>query len=123
MKILIIEDEEILAKVLKEKLEKANFDVKISIDGEEALLDVKNWKPNAILLDLMLPKKNGLDVLKELKEDNFLKNIPIIITSNLSDDDSIKKGIKLGADDYFVKSEHPINEIVEKVKSVMLEGK
>ncbi len=123
MKVLIVEDEEILAKVLKEKLEKANFDVKISIDGEEALLDVKNWKPNAILLDLMLPKKNGLDVLKELKEDNFLKNIPIIITSNLSDDDSIKKGIKLGADDYFVKSEHPINEIVEKVKSVMLEGK
>lgn len=123
MKVLIVEDEEILAKVLKEKLEKANFDVKVSIDGEEALLDVKNWKPNAILLDLMLPKKNGLDVLKELKEDNFLKNIPIIITSNLSDDDSIKKGIKLGADDYFVKSEHPINEIVEKVKSVMLEGK
>ncbi len=123
MKILIIEDEDVLAKVLKEKLEKAKFTVKISSDGDEAVLDIKNWKPNAILLDLMLPKKGGLEVLKEIKGDNSLKNIPVIITSNLGDDESIKKGLQLGAIDYFVKSEHPINEIIEKVKSAMLKGK
>jgi len=123
MKILIVEDEEILAKVLKEKLEKAKFDVKISVDGEEALADIKSWKPSAILLDLMLPKKDGFEVLKEIKGDDSLKNIPVIITSNLGDDESIKKGLKLGAVDYFVKSEHPINEIIEKVKLAILKGK
>ncbi len=123
MKILIIEDEEVLAKVLREKLEKADFNVKISSDGEDVILDIKSWKPNVILLDLMLPKKDGLEILKELKEDKVLKKIPVIIVSNLDDGDSIKKGIKLGAADYFVKSEHPINEIVKKVKEVMIKNR
>jgi two-component system, OmpR family, response regulator VicR len=123
MKVLIVEDEDILARVLKEKLEKANFSIKISSDGEEALSDIKSFKPNIILLDLMLPKKDGFEVIKEMKEDITSKRIPIIIISNLGDDESVKKGLKLGAVDYFVKSEHPINEIVDKVKGAMLKGK
>ncbi len=119
MKILIVEDEDVLAKVLEEKFKKAGFSTKIATDGEDALDDIKNWKPDVILLDLMLPKKDGFEVLKGIEGDN----VPVIITSNLGDDESIKKGLKLGAVDYFVKSEHPVNEIIDKVKMVILKGK
>ena len=123
MKILIIEDEDVLAKVLEEKFKKIGFTPKIAKDGEEATKMAKAFKPNLILLDLMLPKKDGFVVLKELKGDEFLKEIPVVIISNLEEDDNIKKGLAMGAVDYFVKSSHSINEIVDKLKSAFLKSK
>ena len=123
MKILIIEDEDVLAKVLEEKFKKIGFTTKIAKDGEEATKMAKAFKPNLILLDLMLPKKDGFVVLKELKGDEFLKEIPVVIISNLEEDDNIKKGLAMGAVDYFVKSSHSINEIVDKLKSTFLKSK
>ena len=123
MKILIIEDEDVLAKVLEEKFKKIGFTTKIAKDGEEATKMAKAFKPNLILLDLMLPKKDGFVVLKELKGDEFLKEIPVVIISNLEEDDNIKKGLAMGAVDYSVKSSHSINEIVDKLKSTFLKSK
>lgn len=118
MKILIVEDEESLAFVLKEKLEKEKFEIQIAKDGEVAMSLARSFRPEMILLDLILPKKDGFLVLKELKADPELRVIPVIVLSNLGEDENIKKAFALGAKDYFVKSQHPINEIIEKIASV-----
>ena len=117
MKILIVEDEEALAAVLGEKLEKLEHETKIARDGEVAVTFARSFRPSLILLDLILPKKDGFAVLKELKADPELSEIPVIVLSNLGEDDNIKKALSLGAKDYFVKSQHPINEIIEKIEA------
>lgn len=123
MKILIVEDEQVLSKVLKEKFDKAGFETKVSGDGEAAISDTKNFLPTIIVLDLVLPKKSGFEVLKAIKDDPETTNIPVIVVSNLGEDSDIKKALSLGAKDYFVKSQHPINEIIEKVKVAITEAR
>lgn len=123
MKILIVEDEQVLSKVLKEKFDKAGFETKVSGDGEAAILDSKSFLPEIIVLDLVLPKKSGFEVLKAVKADPETKMIPVIVVSNLGEDSDIKQALSLGAKDYFVKSQHPINEIVEKVKIAVTESR
>ena len=123
MKILVVEDEQVLAKVFEEKFEKAHYDVKIAADGNAALDLAGSFRPDVVVLDLVLPKKNGFDVLSELKKDDSLKLIPVVVVSNLGEDEDIKHAISLGAEDYFVKAQHPINEIVEKVKNVLIKSK
>jgi len=123
MKLFIVEDEEILIKVLREKFEEEKFTVKLAIEGGSAVSLIKNFKPDLILLDIILPKKDGLQILKELKSDPELSSIPVIVLSNLGEDDKIKTALKLGAVDYLVKTQHPINEIVEKVKEYTLASK
>jgi DNA-binding response OmpR family regulator len=83
----------------------------------------KSFKPDAVVLDLLLPKKNGFEVLEILKSDQELKIIPVVVVSNLGEDSDIKRALSLGAADYYVKSEHPLNEIVEKVENVILQSK
>lgn len=119
MKILIVEDEEALNMVIKEELDSKGFDVKIAKNGEEALKLAKSFKPEAILLDLILPQKGGLEVLTELRADPNFKNTPVIILSNLAEDENIKKGLALGATDYFVKTQHSIYEVIEKVEKYL----
>lgn len=121
MKILIVEDEETLRSVLQEKLTRSKYDVFVAKDGVEGFTMAKSKKPDLILLDLVMPKRDGFEVLTMLKDEDDLKNIPVIILSNLEEDENLKKALKLGADDYFVKSEHPISEVVEKVKAHLME--
>lgn len=123
MKILIVEDEDSLARVLVEKFERENFEVKLAQTGDVVVSMAKAFVPDVIALDIMLPKKNGLAVLEELKADATLRNIPVVMISNLDNDEEIKKSISLGAVDYFVKSQHLIKEIVEKVKEYSTRGK
>ncbi|OGY62824.1 MAG: hypothetical protein A2745_03470 [Candidatus Harrisonbacteria bacterium RIFCSPHIGHO2_01_FULL_44_13] len=120
MKIVIVEDEEILLKVLKEKFEKANFDVWSAINGDEAFAVIKKTLPDMVVLDLILPGKSGFEVLQELKLDAETKLIPVIVLSNLGQDEDIKKALQMGAEDYIVKTQHPINEVIEKVKARIL---
>lgn len=122
MKILIVEDEAALAKVLVEKFARENFEVKNVVTGDVVVSAAKSFSPDIIALDIMLPKRNGLDVLQDLKADPDLKRIPVIMISNLDSDEDIKRSISLGAVDYFVKSQHLINEIVEKVKEYAVQG-
>jgi DNA-binding response OmpR family regulator len=117
MKVLIIEDEEALRGVLQEKMQSAGFEISVAKDGDEGWGMAKSQKPDIILLDLVLPKHNGFDVLYTIKQDPELKDIPVFVLSNLAEDENLKKALALGAEDYFVKAQHPINEIVEKVKS------
>lgn len=123
MKILIVEDEDVLSLVLEEKFKKEGYEVMIAKDGQDALPRANKFKPNIILLDLILPKKGGLEVLESLKNNAELKLIPVIVLSNLEGDETIKKALALGAADYFVKTQHPIAEIVEKVSSFFTEVK
>jgi DNA-binding response OmpR family regulator len=123
MKILIVEDEQILIKVLKEKFEEEKFEVMAVVDGENILPIAKKFRPDIILLDIVLPKINGLDILANLKSDENLKMIPVIMLSNLDGDEKIKQALSLGAVDYMVKTQHPINEIVEKVSEHILKAK
>ena len=117
IKIVLIEDDEILSKVIDEELESSGFDVIKSFDGIDGLEVVKDKKPDLILLDLVLPKMHGFDVLSELKDDPSTKDIPVIILTMLGGDEDVKKGISLGAEDYIVKSQHAVGEIIDKVKS------
>ncbi|MBI2062964.1 MAG: response regulator [Candidatus Yanofskybacteria bacterium] len=116
-KILIAEDEEVLLNVLKDRFEAEGWTVVIAKDGEETVEAIKQSPPDLVLLDLVMPKKDGFEVLKEIRSNPEYKNLPIfIILSNLGSDEDIKKALALGANDYFVKTQHPMSEIVEKVK-------
>lgn len=113
--ILVVEDEEFLVRALKDNLESEGYTVAIAMDGEAVFDELAKRKPDLILLDLLLPKKNGFDVLKEVKERLEWKSIPVVILSNLGEDSEIKRALELGANDYFVKSQHPIQEVTDKV--------
>ena len=116
-KILIAEDEDVLLNVLKDRFEAEEWDVAVARDGEETIEVVKKFRPDLILLDLLMPKKDGFEVIKEIRSNSEFKDLPIIIVlSNLGSDDDIKKALELGANDYFVKTQHPMSELVEKAK-------
>lgn len=119
-KILIVEDEEALSRVMAEKLKNGGYETEIAKDGAEALPMAKKFQPDLILLDLLLPQKNGFEVLRDLKKEGSLKDVPVIVLSNLDQDEDIKKAMAGGAVDYFVKSQHPINEIIEKVAAHLI---
>lgn len=123
MKLLIVEDEDVLVRVLQEKFEEENFKVSVARDGSLVLPLVKKSKPDMILLDILLPKINGLEVLESLKNDSSLRDIPVIIMSNLDDEQKVEKALKLGAVDYMIKTQHPINEVVEKVNKYILKAR
>jgi CheY-like chemotaxis protein len=114
--ILVVEDDQFLAKVYQTKLKKEGYNVFIALDGEEALSHIKKQKPALILLDLILPKMDGFEVLEKLKNDESTKKIPVIILSNLGQDDDIERGKKLGAEDYFVKANTSLAEILKKIQ-------
>ena len=120
--ILVAEDEEFLATAVKDNLEAEGCTVEAAPNGEEAIAKLKKQKPDLILLDLLMPKKDGFYVLEELEKNPEWNAIPVIVLSNLGGDAEIKRALELGADDYFVKSQHPIEEVIEKVKEY-LEGK
>lgn len=115
-KILIAEDEDILLNVLKDRFEVEGWKVTVAKNGVEAMEFINKSKFDLVLLDLLMPKKDGFEVLKEVKDNPELKNLPIIVLSNLGGNEDIKKALALGANDYFVKTQHPMSEIVEKVK-------
>ena len=115
-KIVLIEDDEILSKVLYTELNDAGYSVTQAFDGEAGLAAVRSKKPDLVLLDIILPKRQGFEVLEELKKSLETKDIPVIILTLLGEDEDIKKGLRLGAEDYLVKSSHAVGEIVDKIK-------
>ncbi len=116
IKVLIVEDEETLSQMYSMKFEKEGFDVKASLDGADALEQAKSFKPDFILLDIILPGLDGFSVLGSLKEDKDLKKVPVIMLTNLGQSEDIEKGKKLGAIDYLVKANCTPMEVVEKVR-------
>ena len=115
-KVLLAEDDKFISRAYQDGLGRAGFEVISALDGEEALEKIKKTIPDIILLDVIMPEKNGFEVLEEIKADNKLKKIPVIILSNLGQDTDIQKGRELGAVDYLIKSNFSIGEVVEKIK-------
>mgnify|MGYP001609274821 CR=1 FL=1 len=121
--ILIVDDEEFLVRALKDNLESEGYAIESASNGEEAMESIKNKQPDIILLDLLMPKKDGFYVIEEMRKNPEWKFIPIIVLSNIGGDQDIKRALEMGADDYFVKSQHPIEEVVEKVKEFLGKGR
>lgn len=117
--ILIVEDEQTLLKLLQKTFEKEGIDVVAALDGEKGISLAKEKKPDLILLDIILPKKSGFDVLEELKQDSKTKNIPVIVLTNLSEVSDVEKVLELGAVTYLIKQNYKLEEIVEKAKEML----
>ena len=119
--ILLIEDEKVLANLLKQRLEKEGFNVNLARDGEEALKVLKNIQPNLVLLDIILPKISGFELMEILRKDPSYNQAPIVIISNLGQESDVEKGQVLGAIGYFVKAKMSIEDLVNKVKGFLAE--
>src|SRR4030043_2287651 len=117
-KILIIEDEKVLLEVLQKKLVSQGYEVWIAQDGEEGIKTIKETKPDLILLDIIMPKKDGFGVLEEINKNNDLAQIPVIIISNSGQPVEIDKALKMGVRDYLIKTEFSPDEVIAKVAKV-----
>jgi len=117
--ILFIEDESALQKTFGDILKQEGYDIFPALDGEAGLRLAKDKKPDLILLDLVLPKVHGFEVLKKLKEDKETKDIPIIVLTNLEGIGDVDKAIELGATTYLVKAQYSLEEVVEKIKKAL----
>lgn len=119
-KILIVEDDAILLKVYKKKLELEGYTVTIAFDGEEGLSQALQVHPDLILLDLMMPKMDGMTVMQKLREDAWGHKVPIIILTNLSPNDFTDKRVYKDQPAYYlVKADNTPEEVVEKVNEVL----
>lgn len=118
-KILVVEDEEILLTALSEELKQEGFEVAGAKDGVEGVEKAVTEKPDLILLDLVMPRLDGLGALKQMKENTLTKDIPVVILTNLSDYDKVSEALSLGAMDYLVKANYRLEELVDKIKVVL----
>ncbi|HLC89806.1 MAG TPA: response regulator [Patescibacteria group bacterium] len=118
-KILIIEDDKSLVKLFAESLDQKKFQVFMAIEADEGLDKAIQEKPDLIILDIMLPGKNGFQCLKELKDQPKTKKIPVIVLSNLGQAEEIRRGLDLGAIDYLVKADFQIDEVIEKIDKTL----
>jgi two-component system alkaline phosphatase synthesis response regulator PhoP len=119
VKLLIIDDEAAVCQMYKFKLEMEQFKVVTLMEAEKSLEVAKQEQPNIILLDIIMPKVNGLDILRELKSDNETKNIPVYILTNLPNEAGGAKGLELGAAGYFVKAEYEPSELARKIRDLI----
>ena len=122
-KILLVEDDQFLSNLLKVRLQRENMEVILAQDGEEALKRLADSRPTLILLDLILPKKSGFEVLEKISTDPQLKDMPVIIISNLGQTSDIQRGKELGAVEYFVKAKISIDDLILKIKEFLTKTK
>ncbi len=118
-KVMIIEDDRFLSSLIKARLEKDGLGIVQAFDGEEAMKLLKQVKPNVIILDLIMPRVTGFEVLEAISISPELNSIPVVILSNLAQDSDIQKAKNLGAKEYFVKVRVSIDDLVSKIKSIL----
>lgn len=119
-KILLVEDDPMVVKMYHRKLTLEGFDMTLAFNGEEGLEALKKDIPDIILLDVMMPKMNGIDMLKTVKANPDLKKIPIVILTNLGDrQEDVQKCKDLGAEDYWVKASIPLKQISENITKIL----
>lgn len=122
-KILIIEDDDFLSSMYVSKFEKSGFQVEVATDGKEGLEKIKKGRPDLVLLDIVLPRLDGFEILKKIKEEPELKAIPVILLTNLGQKNEVEKGLSLGADEYIIKAHFTPTAVVAKVKEVLRKKK
>lgn len=118
-KILFIEDEQAIQKTFGEFLAEAGYKVISALDGELGLNLAEKEKPDLILLDLVLPKVHGLEVLSGLKKNEETKDIPVIILTNIEEAKDVEKALELGATAYLVKTSYKLDELLQKIKELI----
>ncbi len=120
-KILIVEDESSLQKTMSSTLKLAGYDVLQALDGEVGLRLAQTEKPDLILLDLIMPRKTGFEVLAELKGSPSTKDLPVIVLTNLESMQDVEKALSAGSDTYLVKANYTLDEILVKVRKALKE--
>lgn len=119
IKIALIEDDPFLSSMYSTKFEIEGFKVVAANDGAKGVEVITKELPDIVLLDVLMPKMNGFDVLKEIKKNEKTKDIPVILLTNLNQSDEVEKGMELGAVDYLVKAHFMPSEVVEKIKNAL----
>lgn len=117
--ILVAEDDKFYASIYKVKLSKEGFQVAIAENGEQALQIARDKKPDLVILDLIMPGKDGFETLNEIRADQKLKDIKVLVLSNLGQEEDIEKVKKLGVVDYMIKTNVSIHAVVDRVKEVL----
>jgi len=118
-RILIVEDDPFLSEMYTSKLEEAGFSVDVIVDGKEGLKKILEDKPDLVLLDIVLPKMDGFEILQAVRKEPKLKEIKIIALTNLGQKEEIEKGLAFGANDYIVKAHYTPSEVVAKVRKIL----
>ncbi len=119
IKIMVVEDDKFLLKAYEIKFKQSNINVILARDGATGLFLAEKELPSLIILDLMLPKMNGFEVLEKLKSSGVLKNIPVIAVSNLGQKKDMERALELGAKEYLIKTNYSLDEIIEKIKKYL----
>jgi two-component system alkaline phosphatase synthesis response regulator PhoP len=119
-KILLVEDDPMVVRMYERKFKKEGFKLAMAYNGEKGLEELKKDRPDIILLDIMMPKMSGLEMLKIVKDDPQYKDLPVVMLTNLGDRaEDVEKCKQLGAEDYWVKANMKLDEITERVKKIL----
>ena len=118
-KVLIVEDDKFLSEMYAAKLTEAGFEMEAAYDGQEGFRMIGDLKPDLVLLDIVLPKMDGFEILRQVKANPDLKNMKIVALTNLGQKEEVEKGLTLGADDYIIKAHFTPTEVVAKVKKLL----
>ena len=118
-KILIVEDDPFLAEMYLTKLSQEKFEVELATDGKEALKKAEVVMPDVMLLDIVLPKMDGFEVIEKMKKNPALRNIKIVALTNLGQKEEVERGLELGVADYIVKAHFTPTEVINKVRQIL----
>lgn len=118
-RILIVEDDTVIANLFKSAFTKEGYEVELALDGLEALDKIKIFKPTIILSDIMMPRMDGIELIKHLKAKKNTKNIPVVVMSNLAKEESVTEAIKAGALKHIVKQDYGPHDVVNIVKEII----
>ena len=118
-KILLIEDDPFLVDIYTTKLKEAGFNFEVATDGEEGLKKIKKTKPHLLILDIVLPQTDGWQILKEIKNNKNLKNLKVLVFSNLGQREEVERGLSLGATTYLIKAHYTPTEVIEEIKKIL----
>lgn len=117
--ILLVEDDPFLIDVYATKLRKENFEIEVAKTGKEALKKLEKQKFSIVILDIVLPNIDGWTILRKMKKNPALKDLKVIVLSNLGQKEEVEKGLKLGADRYLIKAHFTPGQVVEKIKKTL----
>ena len=122
-KILLVEDDSFIIDIYITKLKEVGFSVQSAVNGEDAIVKIKQSRPDLVLLDIVLPQVTGFEFLQEIKSMPELKNVPVIVLSNLGQKKEVEKGLSLGAAKYLIKAHYTPTEVVEEIRTVLNKNK
>ena len=120
--IFLIEDDPFLIDVYSAKLKEVGFEVDTAPNGEEGIKKIKQKKPDLLLLDIVLPGANGWEIVERIRKDETIKDLKIVLLSNLTEKDEVEKGLRLGADKYLIKAHYTPSQIAEEIKKTLSAG-